>query len=136
MGKERILIVDDEQNARQALRTILSEEGFEVAEAADGEDALGLFSSFAPRVVLSDIRMPRMDGITLLKKAREQGSDATFVMMTAFGSIETAVDAMRAGAENYLLKPLDARTVLVVLEKVLEKSRIIRDAEALRQRVR
>jgi DNA-binding NtrC family response regulator len=136
MGKERILIVDDEQNARQALRTILSEEGFEIAEAADGEEALGLLSSFAPAVVLSDVRMPRMDGITLLKKARQQESDAAFVMMTAFGSIETAVEAMRAGADNYLLKPLDVKAVLVVLDKVLEKRRIVRDAEALRQRVR
>ena len=136
MGKERILIVDDEQNARRALRSILSEEGFEIAEAGDGEEALGLLSSFAPAVVLSDVRMPRMDGITLLKKARGEGADSAFVMMTAFGSIETAVEAMRAGADNYLLKPLDVNAVLVVLEKVLEKRRIVRDADVLRQRVR
>src|SRR6266545_660939 len=72
MAKERILVVDDEQNARVALRTILSEEGYEIAEAADGEEALALLPGFAPAAVLADVRMPRMDGITLLKRARER----------------------------------------------------------------
>src|SRR5512143_1666108 len=116
-GKERILVVDDEQNARVALRTILTEEGYEIAEAADGEAPLALLPGFAPAAVLADVRMPRLDGIALLKKAREQGSDAVFVMMTAFASVETAVEAMRAGAENYLVKPLDVNAVLVVIEK-------------------
>ncbi len=136
MGKERILIVDDEQNARQALRTILSEEGYEVAEAADGEEGLKLIESFDPTAVLSDVRMPKMDGLTLLKKANEAGSDAVFVMMTAFGSIETAVEAMHAGAESYLTKPLDVNSVLVVLEKALEKRQLLRDTESLKARVR
>ena len=70
-GKERILVADDEQNARVALRTILTEEGYEVSEAADGEEALALLPGFAPAAVLADVRMPRMDGITLLKRARE-----------------------------------------------------------------
>src|SRR6266511_2843846 len=135
-GKERILVVDDEQNARVALRTILTEEGYEIAEAADGEEALQLLPGFAPAAVLADVRMPRMDGITLLKRAREQGSDAVFVMMTAFASVEAAVEAMRAGAENYLVKPLDVNAVLVVLEKALEKLRLQRDTANLRERVR
>jgi two-component system NtrC family response regulator len=135
-GKERILVVDDEGNARQALRDILTEEGYELVEAADGEDALQLMQSFAPAAVLADVRMPKMDGITLLKKAREQGSDAVFVMMTAYASVEAAVEAMRAGAENYLVKPLDVNAVLVVLEKALEKLRLVRDTQNLRERVR
>jgi DNA-binding NtrC family response regulator len=135
-GKERVLVVDDEANARQALRDILSEEGYEVVEAADGEDALHLMQSFAPAAVLADVRMPRMDGITLLRKAREQGSDSVFVMMTAFASVEAAVEAMRAGAENYLVKPLDVNAVLVVLEKALEKLRLQRETQNLRERVR
>ncbi len=135
-GKERILVVDDEGNARQALKDILTEEGYELVEAADGEDALQLMQSFAPAAVLADVRMPRMDGITLLKRAREQGSDAVFVMMTAYASVEAAVEAMRAGAENYLVKPLDVNAVLVVLEKALEKLRLQRDTQNLRERVR
>src|SRR5512137_2464448 len=122
-SKERILVVDDEGNARQALKDILTEDGYELMEAADGEDALQLMQSFAPAAVLADVRMPRMDGITLLQKAREQGSDAVFVMMTAFASVEAAVEAMRAGAENYLVKPL-------------EKLRLQRDTQNLRERVR
>src|SRR5512138_2670723 len=109
--RERILVVDDEQNARVALRDILTDEGFEVMEAADGEDALALLPGFAPAAILADVRMPRMDGITLLNRAREAGSDAAFVMMTALASVEHAVEAMRAGVENYLVKPLDVNAV-------------------------
>ncbi|HLL00094.1 MAG TPA: sigma-54 dependent transcriptional regulator [Myxococcaceae bacterium] len=136
MAAERILVVDDEDNARRAIATILGEEGYEVAEASNGADALTRLAEFSPAVVLSDVRMPQMDGLTLLKKAREQGSDATFVMMTAFASVETAVEAMRSGADNYLVKPLDADAVLVVLGKALEKRSLRREAESLRDQVR
>jgi two-component system response regulator AtoC len=136
MAAERILVVDDEDNARRAIVTILGEEGYEVAEASNGEDALLLVAEFSPAVVLSDVRMPKMDGLTLLKRAREQGSDATFVMMTAFASVETAVEAMRSGADNYLVKPLDANAVLVVLGKALEKRSLLRETESLRDQVR
>jgi two-component system NtrC family response regulator/two-component system response regulator HydG len=136
MAKDRILVVDDEQNARTALKTILQEEGYDVAEAGDGEQALAQLEAFRPAVVLTDVRMPRMDGITLIRRAREGGSDAVFVVMTAFASIEAAVDAMQAGAENYLVKPLDVRTTLVVLGKALERRRLQQDAEQLRERVR
>src|SRR5512132_453358 len=121
MTKPRILVVDDEQNARDALKTILVEEGYEIAEAADGEAGLAVLTEFGPDVVLADVRMPKLDGISMLKKAKENGSDALFVMMTAYASIEAAVEAMRAGAENFLTKPLDSGTVLVVVEKTLEK---------------
>jgi DNA-binding NtrC family response regulator len=136
MATERILVVDDEDNARRAIVTILGEEGYEVAEASNGVDALARIAEFSPAVVLSDVRMPQMDGLTLLKKAREQGSDSTFVMMTAFASVETAVEAMRAGADNYLVKPLDADAVLVILSKALEKRSLRREAESLRDQVR
>ena len=136
MPKERILVVDDEQNARGALRTILGEEGYEIREAQDGEEALALLAGFAPDLILSDLRMPKMDGLTLLRTAREQGCDAVFVMMTAFAAVETAVEAMRAGAETYLVKPLDANAVLIFVEKALEKRRLVRDSQLLRERVR
>ncbi len=134
--RERILVVDDEPNARAALRTILADEGFEIAEAADGEEALSLLPGFAPAAVLADVRMPRMDGITLLRRARQQGSDAVFVMMTAFASVEAAVEAMREGAENYLVKPLEVNAVLAVLAKALDKLRLVRETDILRERVR
>ena len=111
MSKKRILIIDDEANAGQALATLLSEEGYDVAEAEDGENGLDQLHAFAPDVALCDVRMPRLDGLSLLKRAKEENLDAAFVMMTAFGSIETAVEAMRSGAENYLVKPVDADAV-------------------------
>jgi two-component system, NtrC family, response regulator len=135
MAAERILLVDDEQNARSALRTLLSEEGYEIREATDGEDALTLLGDFVPAIVLADVRMPRMDGLTLLKKAKEQGSDAIFLMMTAFANVESAVEAMRAGAENYLTKPVALDALLVFIQKALEKRRLARDAASLRERV-
>jgi len=132
----RILVVDDEANARNGLRHILTDEGFSVMEAADGQEALEKLAEVAPDVVLADVRMPRMDGLTLLKKAKEQGCSAAFLMMTAYGGVDTAVEAMRAGAENFLVKPLDVNAVLVVLEKVLERRRLLRETEMLRERVR
>jgi two-component system NtrC family response regulator len=135
MASERILLVDDEQNARTALHSLLGEEGYEIREAKDGEEALPMLAEFAPAIVLSDVRMPRIDGITFLKKAKEQGSDAIFLMMTAYANVESAVDAMRAGAENYLVKPLALDALLVFIEKALEKRRLERDAASLRERV-
>src|SRR5262249_38229952 len=123
-------------NARAALRTILSEEGYEIAEAADGEEGLARLEELSPDVVLADVRMPKMDGLELLRKAKEQNHEASFVMMTAFASVEAAVEAMRLGAENYLVKPLDVNQVLVFLEKALEKRRLQREAAGLRERVR
>jgi two-component system NtrC family response regulator/two-component system response regulator HydG len=136
MPKARILVLDDELNARAALRLILTEEGYDVAEAADGEEGLTKLGELSPDVVLADVRMPKMDGLALLRKAKAQGSDASFVMMTAFASVEAAVEAMRLGAENYLVKPLDVNAVLIFLEKALEKRRLVREAAGLRERVR
>ena len=136
MPRERILVVDDEQNARSALRSILEEEGYEIADAEDGQVALSKLADFAPAVVLADVRMPNMDGLELLKKAREQGSDAIFMMMTAFATVEAAVEAMRLGAENYLTKPLDVNQVLVFLTKALEKRKLLADTKILKERVR
>ncbi len=136
MASARILVVDDEPNARGALRTILTEEGYTVSEAGDGVEALAVLRTAGADVVLADVRMQRMDGLTLLREARESGIDAAFVVMTAFGSIEMAVEAMRAGAETFLVKPLDERAVLVVIEKALEKRHLVQEAASLRARVR
>ncbi|MFL5425127.1 MAG: sigma-54-dependent transcriptional regulator [Myxococcales bacterium] len=136
MAKQRILVVDDEANARAALRTILSEEGYEISEAADGEEGFARIEEWSPDLVLADVRMPRMNGLALLRKAKETGAEASFIMMTAFASIETAVEAVKAGAENYLVKPLDVSAVLVFIAKALEKRQLVREAASLRERVR
>jgi DNA-binding NtrC family response regulator len=136
MPRARVLVVDDEPNARGALRTLLTEEGFSVSEAGDGLEALNILREQGADVVLADVRMPRMDGLALVRTARAEALPAAFVMMTAFATVETAVEAMRAGAENFLTKPLVPATILVVLEKVLEKRDLARDADQLRARVR
>ncbi len=136
MSKHRILVVDDEPNARGGLKVLLEAQGYEVEEAGDGQQALEKLAAFSPAVVLTDVRMPKMDGVTFLKAAKEAGSDAVFVVMTAFASIEAAVDAMRAGAENYLVKPLDVKAAFLVIERALEKRALIREAATLRERVR
>jgi two-component system, NtrC family, response regulator len=131
----RILVVDDEQNAREALRTILTEEGFEVAEAADGEEGLKQIEEFRPAAVLCDVRMPKLDGISLLRKSRELGSDASFIMMTAYAKIEEAVEAMKIGAESYLVKPVEISAVLVALEKAVERRSLRQDVQLLSDRL-
>src|SRR5690242_768858 len=94
----RILVVDDEVNARTALADLLREEGFEVDMAADAFKALGKYESFAPHVVITDLKMPGMDGVELVRKIRADADAAPVIVMTAFGDVGTAVEAMHAGA--------------------------------------
>ena len=131
MARERILVVEDEADVRGVLRAMLVEHGYEVLEAASGEEGLERIQTFSPEMVIADVRLPGMDGLTLLKRAREFGSDAPFVMMTGFGSIEAAVGAMRAGADNYFVKPVDLDAVVVHVGKALQLRRLRREAEGL-----
>jgi DNA-binding NtrC family response regulator len=131
----RVLIADDEANARSALADILTDEGYETCTASDGRKALALMASFDPDVVLTDLKMPVMDGLELLEQGRLIGPHTSFIVMTAFGSIETAVAAVKRGAENYLTKPLDTDAVAALVERALEKSRLSREAARLREQV-
>ena len=132
----RILVVDDEANARTALAELLRDEGFEVEMAADAFKALGKYEAFSPHVVVTDLKMPGMDGIELMTKIRAYEDPADVVVMTAFGDVGSAVTAMRAGAADYLTKPLDFDELLVVLDKVLDTHNLLRETRQLRQRVR
>lgn len=131
----RILVVDDEANAREALAELLREEGYEVETASDGRKALMLLERFDADVVLTDLKMPEIDGLELINRAREIHPNLTFVVMTAFGSIDTAVEAIKRGAENYLTKPLDLSAVTALVERALEKSLLVREAARLREQV-
>ena len=135
MRKHRLLIVDDEPIGRSGLATLFTYEGYELAEAADAEDALAKLASFHPDVVLCDVRMDKLDGIGLLKAARERGQDALFVMTTAHASIELAVEAMKLGAENCLTKPLKVDVVRLALRRALEKRALAREPATLKERV-
>ncbi len=133
--RARVLVVDDEANARSALVELLREEGYETEGASDGREALHRLESFEPEVVLTDLRMPGLDGLGLLERGRRKAPHAVFVVMTAYGSIETAVEAIKKGAENYLTKPLDLDAVVAIVERAAERARIAREAAALRHRL-
>jgi DNA-binding NtrC family response regulator len=132
----RILVVDDEVNSRTALAELLRDEGYEVETAADAFKALGKYEAFTPHVVVTDLKMPGMDGIELVHKIRGSEDPAAVVVMTAFGEVQSAVDAMRAGAADYLTKPFNLDALLVVLDKVFETQQLRRETRQLRQRVR
>jgi DNA-binding NtrC family response regulator len=134
--KGRILIVDDEANARAALSEILREEGYETETAADGFKALGKLGSFSPDLILTDLKMPGLDGIGLLQEARGASPSTVVVVMTAFGTIDSAVEAIKLGAENYLTKPLDPSTLVAVVERAMEKARLLAETAVLRERLR
>ncbi len=133
--KGRILVVDDEVNARTALAELLNEEGYVVESAADGFKALGKVADFAPDLVLTDLKMPGMDGLQLLAKLHEGDPDLPVVVMTAFGEVETAVRAMRSGARDYLAKPVNVGELSVVVARELEQRRLRIEAGLLRARV-
>jgi DNA-binding NtrC family response regulator len=131
----RVLVVDDEVNARTALTELLRDEGYEVEMAADAFKALGKVSSFNPDIVVTDLKMPGMDGIELVKKLRSGAQPVAVVVMTAFGAVQTAVTAMHAGAADYLTKPLNFAELTVVIDRVLETEHLRRETRQLRARL-
>ncbi len=135
MTRARVLVVDDEANARNALAEILREERYSVETAADGFKALGKLEDFAADLVLTDLKMPGMDGIEFMGKVRATDRDVGVIVMTAFGAVDTAVAAMRAGASDYLTKPLNTDELLIVIERELERQKLRRETKDLRDRL-
>jgi two-component system, NtrC family, response regulator HydG len=134
-ARGRILVVDDEANARNALAEILREEGYSVETAADGFKGLARFHEFLPDLVLTDLKMPGMDGVELLGKLREAEPTMPVVVMTAYGAVDTAVRAMRSGAVDYLTKPINTEELLLVADRVLEQLQLRREAQVLRSQL-
>ena len=128
----KLLIVDDEPGLRQSLRLLLTEEGFDVAEAPDGEHALERALREPFDVVLCDVRMPVMDGLEFLRRYRSAGGPALVIMMSAYGSEDSAIAAMKEGAYDYVQKPFRADEVVLVLRKAEERERLRREVESLR----
>jgi two-component system response regulator AtoC len=131
----RILIVDDEENIRLVLRTLLRRHGYEVETAASGEEALPLVDSFGPDVVLADVRMPKMGGLDLLATLRAKGHDATVIVMSAYGNVDQAIEAMKAGAYDYIQKPFKNDEVVLALKKAEERETLRRENRALRAEI-
>jgi DNA-binding NtrC family response regulator len=131
----RILIVDDEVNARTALAEILKDEGYAVETAADGFKALPKLEEFGPDVLLTDLKMPGMNGLELMQKAAERDLDCVVVVMTAYGAVDTAVQAMRAGAADYVTKPVNVEELGIVLSREIERRRLRAETKQLRERL-
>ena len=133
--KGRIVVIDDEVNAAAALEKLLQEDGYEVAAANDARTGLSLLERTDPDIVLTDLRMPGMDGLELLAKVKQIRPETMVILMTAYGTVKTAVRAMKLGAEDYLAKPIDFEELEIILQKVLEKRRLLEEARVLRERV-
>jgi len=119
-----VLVVDDEASVRGLLDSVLQRAGFRVHLAADAEEALELFGRVDFDVVLTDVVMPGMDGVTLLEELLELDTDVPVVLMTGFGSIDAAVDAMRRGAADYITKPFKRQRVIDAIERALARRKL------------
>jgi DNA-binding NtrC family response regulator len=131
----KILIVDDEEPARQGLTALLGRWGYDVDEAADGQEALAKAAAGLPSVVLSDLVMPKMDGLDLLRALKTDVPFASVILLTGQGSIDTAVTAMREGAYDYLTKPVDVARLRVLIPKAAERGEALRDVALLRRKL-
>jgi len=134
--KARILVVDDEESARSALQTLLSGDGYGVETAEDGIVALERVNEAPPDLVVTDLQMPRMGGMTLLERLREQDRSLPVIVCTSLQDLESGVAAMRAGAEDYLTKPLDFDALTVSIERALERRDAKIETENLRRQLR
>ena len=134
--RERILIVEDDSAARVGLQQLIRGWGFDVETAADGEQALTQIEAFHPAIVLTDLVMPRMGGLDLLRKIQETGDPITTVILTAQGTVETAVEAIKQGAYDYLTKPVDLQRLKILLSKIIERNATLREVRVLRRQLR
>jgi len=133
---ERVLIVEDDHAARVGLEQLVTSWGFIAESASDGEEALEKVTSFRPAIVISDLVMPRMDGLALLRALQQQGADVTTLLLTAQGTVETAVEAMKEGAYDYLTKPIDLQRLKLLLDKIVQRLETIREVKSLRRQLR
>lgn len=131
----KILIVDDEKSIRSTLKEILEYEKYSVDEAKDGEEAFALISNKQYDVILCDIKMPKMDGIEVLEKTMEQGVDTQFIMISAHGTIETAVEATKKGAFDFIPKPPDLNRLLLTVRNALDKSHLVSETKTLKKKI-
>ncbi|MEA5138286.1 sigma-54-dependent transcriptional regulator [Arcicella rigui] len=131
----KLLIIDDEKAIRGALRDILEYEGYTIEEASDGEQGLELIKQNDYDVVLCDIRMPKIEGLDLLLRVTEMGKATQFIMISAFGNLETAVEATKRGAFDFISKPPDLNRLLVTVKNAVERGKLIVETKVLKKKV-
>jgi two-component system response regulator AtoC len=132
----KILVIDDDKGLRKSLTLILDDAGYPVIQAQDGKEGLAKALSEEPDIILCDVRMPELDGLGFLDRYREEGGDALVMVMTAYGSVDLAVEAMKKGAYDYIPKPFSADEVLLTLKKAEEREHLRREVGRLRDEVR
>jgi DNA-binding NtrC family response regulator len=132
MARERILIVEDEKLIRWSIRSRLKEEGYSIDEAENGKEAFQLLRDDDCDLMLLDFRLPDITGLEILERVRQEAPDVSVVMMTAYGTVENAVQAMKLGAFDYLTKPVNLDELLVIVQKALETTRLRREVHRLR----
>ncbi len=130
-----ILIIDDEKAIRKTLSEILSYEGYKIDEAGDGEEGLKKFRERSYDVVLCDIKMPKVDGIEFLDKSREANPDIPVIMISGHGTIETAVEAVKKGAYDYISKPPDLNRLLITIRNAMDKTNLVAETKVLKRKV-
>lgn len=130
-----ILIIDDERAIRKTLGEILEFEGYKVDEASDGEEGLKKFQTSTYDVVLCDIKMPKIDGLEFLTKANSINSDVPVIMISGHGNIETAVEAVKSGAFDFISKPPDLNRLLITIRNAMDKTKLVKETKVLKRRV-
>jgi DNA-binding NtrC family response regulator len=134
--KSRVLVVEDDASERSGLTDLLAAWGYATQSARDGEEALGLMQSFEPHVVISDLRMPRMTGMELLRRLRDESPETALIMLTGQATVEEAVEATKLGAFNFIEKPIDPKRLQVELRNCLERQESARQLEIAHRRLR
>ena len=129
---KRILVVDDDESLRRVMQMQLEEAGYEVLAVSQGQDALALMEDTTPALVITDLKMPGISGLDLLRKLREAYPETTVIMITAFGTVSTAVEAMKAGAYDYITKPVDYEQLMLVVNRAMERGQLIAEVKTLR----
>ena len=135
-NNRRLLVIDDEANMRHMLSTVLKKAGYEVKTADDGADGLEMIQQSRYDFILCDIKMPKMDGMTFLKSCQDRIGDATIIMMSAYGNIDTAIEAMKSGAYDYISKPFKTDEVYLTLKKAEERERLKAENRLLKERIK
>jgi len=132
MNQNLVLVVDDDSSLRRVMKMQLEEAGYQVALASDGEQAGVIIDEQRPKLVITDLLMPGMGGLELLKQIRDNRLETTVIMITAFGSVETAVEAMKSGAYDYVTKPIDYEGLVLAVHRAMERQSLLEEVRSLR----
>src|SRR5688500_8109564 len=136
ISRDRVLIVEDDPTTRLGLTELVRTWGFITEAASDGEEALERITAFRPSIIISDLVMPRMGGLDLLRALKDDGGAFTVVILTAQGTVETAVEAIKEGAYDYLTKPIEPQRLKILLDKIVERQDTLREVKVLRKQLR